>query len=101
MSCWDKFLHIGAVTIIVNNRDHTLHYVIEEEILNQLGSRLLRTAVGIISKGLFLYKRHKKALNCMVSTFRPWLTLTERKKKKKKKKNVLRLGQNATDLKIT
>ena len=27
----DKFLHIGAVTI-VNNRDHTLHYAIEEEI---------------------------------------------------------------------
>ena len=27
----DKFLHIGAVTI-VNNTDHTLHYAIEEEI---------------------------------------------------------------------
>ena len=27
----DKFLLIGAVTI-VNNRDHTLHYAIEEEI---------------------------------------------------------------------
>ena len=27
----DKFLHIEAVTI-VNNRDHTLHYAIEEEI---------------------------------------------------------------------
>ena len=25
---WDKFLHIGAVTI-VNNTDHTLHYAIE------------------------------------------------------------------------
>ena len=27
----DKFLHIGAVTI-VNNTDHTLHYAIEEEL---------------------------------------------------------------------
>ena len=27
----DRFLHIGAVTI-VNNIDHTLHYAIEEEI---------------------------------------------------------------------
>ena len=26
----DKFLHIGAVSI-VNNTDHTLHYAIEEE----------------------------------------------------------------------
>ena len=25
-------IHIGAVTIIVNNREHTLHYAIEEEI---------------------------------------------------------------------
>ena len=32
MACHgDKFLHIGAVTF-VNNRDHTLHYAIEEEI---------------------------------------------------------------------
>ena len=27
----DKFLHIGAVTI-VNNRDHTLHHAIEKEL---------------------------------------------------------------------
>ena len=27
----DKFLHIGAVTI-VNNTDHTLHYAIEDEL---------------------------------------------------------------------
>ena len=27
---WDKFLHIGTVTI-VNNRDDTLHYAIDEE----------------------------------------------------------------------
>ena len=61
----DKFLHIGAVTI-VNNTDHTLHYAIEEElqsrtflILNQPCSRLLRSAVLIISKDLFGYKRKK------------------------------------------
>ena len=58
----DKFLHIGAVTI-VNNTDHTLHYAIEEElqsrILNQLCSRLLRSAVVIISKDLFVYKKKK------------------------------------------
>ena len=28
----DKVLHIGAVTVIVNKRDHTLQYAIEEEI---------------------------------------------------------------------
>ena len=28
---WDKFSHVGAVTI-VNNIDHALHYSIEEEI---------------------------------------------------------------------
>ena len=28
---WDKFFHIAAV-IIVNNRDHALHYAIEGEI---------------------------------------------------------------------
>ena len=71
-----------------------LHYAIEEDCLNQLCSRLLRSVVVIISKGLFLYKRHKNALNYMVSIFRPKLTLTERK-------NVLRLGQNATDRKRT
>ena len=65
----DKFLLIGAVTI-VNNRDHTLHYANEEEIKSrtlQLCSRLLRSAVLIISKGLFLYKGYKHALHCMVS----------------------------------
>ena len=57
-----KFLHIGAVTIM-NNTDHTLHYAIEEELitipnfLNRLCSRLLRSAVVIISKDLFVYKR--------------------------------------------
>ena len=54
----DKFLHIGAVTI-VNNTDHTLHYAIEEDFLNQLCSRLLRSAIVIISKDLFVYKRKK------------------------------------------
>ena len=60
----DRFLHIRAVTI-VNNRDHTLHYAIEKAImtipdfLNQLYSRLLRSAVVIILKDLFAYKRHK------------------------------------------
>ena len=66
----DKFLHIGAVTI-VNNIIHTLHYAIEEDFLNQLCSRLLRSAIVIIPKDLFVYKRKKCALYCMVSTFRP------------------------------
>ena len=71
----DKFLHIGAVTI-VNNTDHTLHYASEKGIaipnfLKQLCSRLLRRAVVIISKDLFVYKRKNCALYCMVSTFRP------------------------------
>ena len=57
----DKFLHTGAVTI-VNNTDHTLHYAIEEEFLNQLCSRLLWSAIVIISKDLFVYKRQKCAL---------------------------------------
>ena len=39
----DNFLHIGAVTI-VNNRDHTLHYAIEEEIKSQ--NFLIIAAVG-------------------------------------------------------
>ena len=39
----DKFFHIGAVTI-VNNRDHTLHYAIEEEILSR--TFLINSAVG-------------------------------------------------------
>ena len=65
---WDTFLQFGAVTI-VNNRDHTLYYAIEKipNFLNQICSRLLRSAVVIISKGLFLYKRHKKRfkLHCV------------------------------------
>ena len=50
----DKFLHIGAVTI-VNNTDHTLHYAVEEEL--QSRTFLLTSAVVIISKDLFVYKR--------------------------------------------
>ena len=56
----DKFLHIGAVTI-VNNADHTLHYAIPN-FLNQLCSRLFRSAVIIISKDLFVYKKEKNVL---------------------------------------
>ena len=40
----DKFLHTGAVTIIVNNTDHTLHYAIEEEL--QSRTFLINSAVG-------------------------------------------------------
>ena len=29
----DKFRHVGTVTI-VNNIDHTLHYIIEDEIMS-------------------------------------------------------------------
>ena len=70
----NKFFHIGAVAT-VNNKDHALHHATEEEIkfpafLFQLCSRLMRSAVVIISKDLFSYKRHKNALNCTVSTFR-------------------------------
>ena len=39
----DKFLHIGAVTI-VNNTDHKLHYAIEEEL--QSGTFLINSAVS-------------------------------------------------------
>ena len=39
----DKFLHIRAVSI-VNNRDDTLHYEIEEEI--QSRTFLINSAVG-------------------------------------------------------
>ena len=39
----DKFLHIGAVTI-VNNTDHTLHYATEEEL--QSRTLLINSAVG-------------------------------------------------------
>ena len=49
----DKFLHIGAVTI-VNNTDHTLHYAIEE-----LQSRtfLINSAVGCCEARLLLFQR--------------------------------------------
>ena len=40
---WDRFLHIGAVTI-VNNRDHALHYAIEGEI--KFRTFLINSAVG-------------------------------------------------------
>ena len=40
----DKFLHIGAVTIIVNNTDHTLHHAIEEKL--QPRTFLIDSAVG-------------------------------------------------------
>ena len=56
----DKFLHIGAVTI-VNNTDHTLHSANEEELQSRtflinsaVGCRKLRSAVVIISKDLFV-----------------------------------------------
>ena len=39
----DKFLHTVAVTI-VNNTDHTLHYVIEEEL--QSRTFLINSAIG-------------------------------------------------------
>ena len=39
----DKFLHIGAVTI-VNNTDHTLHYANEEELHSRTFS--INSAVG-------------------------------------------------------
>ena len=39
----DKFLHIGAVTI-VNNAVHTLHYAVEEELQSRIF--LINSAVG-------------------------------------------------------
>ena len=39
----DKFLHIGAVTIVIN-RDHTLYYAIEEEIKSR--TFFINSAVG-------------------------------------------------------
>ena len=41
----DKFLHIGAVTI-VNNRDHAQYYAIEEEIESRGRTFLINSAVG-------------------------------------------------------
>ena len=49
----DKFLHIGAVTI-VNNTDHTLHSANEEELLSRTFLIMLRSAVVIISKDLIV-----------------------------------------------
>ena len=48
----DKFLHIGAVTI-VNNRDHTLHFAIEEEIRSR--TFLINSAVGCWGARLLNY----------------------------------------------
>ena len=39
----DKFLHIGAVTL-VNNTDYTLHYAVEEEL--QSRTFLINSAVA-------------------------------------------------------
>ena len=68
----DKFLHIGAVTI-VNNADHMLHYAIEEEL--QSRTFLINSAARLFFyfKGLIrMYTQgEKNALYCMVSTFRP------------------------------
>ena len=50
----DKFLHIGAVTI-VNNTDHTLHYAIEEEL--QSRTFLINSAVGCGGARLLLFQR--------------------------------------------
>ena len=48
----DKFLHVGAVTI-VNNRDHTLHYTIEEEIK----SRIFLTLQSVVEeRGCYYFK---------------------------------------------
>ena len=90
----DKFLHIGAVTI-VNNTEHTLHYAELQTYNYKLSYSTLQSVVEergcYYFKGLIRIQKEKKcALYCMVSTFRPYLTLTDRK-------NVLRLGQNATD----
>ena len=48
----DKFLHIDAVTI-VNNRDHTLHYAIEEEIKSR--TFLINCAV-VEDRGCYYFK---------------------------------------------
>ena len=59
----DKFLHIGAVTI-VNNTDHTLHYAIEEE----LQSRTFLTLQSVVEErgcyyfnGLIPIQKEKKS----------------------------------------
>ena len=50
----DKFLHIGAVTI-VNNTDHTLHNAIEEEL--QSRTFFNNSAVGCCEARLLLFQR--------------------------------------------
>ena len=62
----DKFLHIGAVTI-VNNTDHTLHYAIEEEL--QSRTFLINSLQSVVEerdyyyfKGLIIQKEKKKVL---------------------------------------
>ena len=84
----DMFLHIVAVTI-VNNADHTLHYAVEEEL--QSRTFLLRSAVVIISKDLFVYKR-KNMCFILYDVYVSSVADLDRPKK-----YVLRLGQNATD----
>ena len=57
----NMFLHIGAVTI-VNNRDHTLHYVIEEEIKSHtcLTQQSVVEECGHYFKGLILIQKTQK-----------------------------------------
>ena len=50
----DKFLHIGAVTI-VSNTDHTLHYAMEEEL--QSRTFFINSAVGCSGAWLLLFQR--------------------------------------------
>ena len=77
----DKFFHIGAVSI-VNNRDYTLHFVFEEIKMPQiLNRRLLRSAVVIISKNLFLYKRHKICFKLHCVSISSKQTLTKKNKR--------------------
>ena len=49
----DKFLHIGAVTI-VNNTDHTLHYAIEEELQSRTFLSTLQSVVE--ERGCYYFK---------------------------------------------
>ena len=69
----DKFLYIGAVTI-VNNTDHTLHYAVEEEF--QSRTFLINSAVDCLGARLLLFQRtysytkgKKCALYCMCLRF--------------------------------
>ena len=50
----DKFLHIGAVTI-VNNTDHALRYAIEEDL--QSRTFLMNSAVSCCGARLLLFQR--------------------------------------------